>query len=55
MTGNINRDTEAKPEPFNRLDFLPWVDKPAPPKEAPKEDLNPELQAKRLRALLKGK
>lgn len=55
MTGNINRDTEAKPEPFNRLDFLPWVDKPAPPKEAPKEDLNPELQAKRLRSLLKGK
>jgi len=55
MTGNINRDTEAKPEPFTRLDFLPWIDRPPPPpKDVPKEDLNPELQAKRLRALLKG-
>lgn len=55
MTGNINRDTESKPEPFTRLDFMPWIEKPAPKAVEQPEDLNPELQATRLRALLKGK
>ena len=58
MTGNINRDTEAKPEPFTRLDFMPWIERPTVKESltvaAQQEDLNPEHQATRLRALLKG-
>lgn len=37
MTANMNRDTKAKPEPFEAFDFMSFVEKPKERELTPEE------------------
>lgn len=48
LTCNMNRDPRSKPEPYQALDFMNFIDKP---KDAAKiVDLGPEENAKLMKA-----
>ena len=50
MLANVNRDSEARPEPFTPADFMPWIKQ-----EEPEVEEDPLEVVKRLNAALGGK
>lgn len=54
VLANVNRNAEARPEPYKAEDFISWRDGPAPEDEEPEFIDDPVAQSNLIRAAVFG-